>query len=77
MAHRRFSADAPGASSTESGRLGSAFAAAFDKLHLMDAPAERSSDHRARVVFGYGLIIAATVLLYLLIRSYGERLAAP
>ncbi len=43
----------------------------------MDAPAERSSDHRARVAFGYGLMIAATVLLYLLIRGYGERLAAP
>jgi K+:H+ antiporter len=43
----------------------------------MDAPADRSSAGRARVAAAYGLMIGATVLIYLAIRAYGERLLAP
>src|SRR5580658_8910441 len=42
----------------------------------MSSPEVREGD-RLRAALVYGLMIATTVIIYLVIREYGERLAAP
>ncbi len=42
-----------------------------------DVPAERALNRAVREALIYGLLLAAVVLIYLLIRGYGERLAMP
>jgi Kef-type K+ transport system membrane component KefB len=43
----------------------------------VSSPTSSGEEARTRVVLGYGLMIAASVILYLIIRSFGAHLTAP